>query len=232
MKPILFSTPMVQAILEGRKTQTRRIIKHQPTIDAQTGDWLYKSVLDGYEEVSPIEDWVKIKASNCPYGKIGDILWVRESWQLIGWNFEEGEMLIKYKTGETETCDMHDPDEDSSWLIDQVEQLENKGVIQVDPKNEERFCFTDKPQPWKPSIHMPKEACRLFLKIKSIRVSRIQEIGDDEICAEGLGKVKYSEAYGEFKKLWELINGKDSWNQNPWVWVIEFEQTQRPDNFL
>ena len=80
--PILFSTPMVQAILEGRKTMTRRKIKNQPNIDPQTGDWYMES----FNEVVPIEDWVKtVQNGPCPYGQPGDLIWVRESWNCISY---------------------------------------------------------------------------------------------------------------------------------------------------
>lgn len=257
MKPILFSTAMVQAILEGRKIMTRRIIKPQPDPDSEPSiaprilgmeDNLGKWFWDTPEGERIYKD--------CPFGKVGDILWVRESWRLAGWDFEEPEMRINYKTGETEICEVHDPKEDCDWLINQVEQLEAKGVIDKDTENDEKFIFTGEPNPWKPSIHMPKEACRLFLKIKSINVERLQDITKEDAIAEGIGRwveerlkskpVHYQLYYTEpgddsmysscpilsFESLWQSINGPDSWDENPWVWVVEFECTEKPDNFL
>lgn len=175
-KPILFSTPMVQAILDGRKTQTRRVIKPQP-LDVVT----YADQRVWYPEV--------IK---CPY-EVGDILWVRETFT----NSEEYPFIF-YKA---------DADDVSIK--------------------------------WKPSIFMPKSACRLFLQVKSVRVERLQDITEEDAIAEGakhgrfygLGQIGGSIREGFFE-LWETINRKGSVNKNPWVWVIEFEKIEKPENFI
>lgn len=176
-KPILFSTPMVQAILDGRKTQTRRVIKPQP-LDVVT----YANQRVWYPEV--------IK---CPYGEIGDVLWVRET-------------FIKDK---------------ESFLHKASHTLVEKFIK------------------WKPSIFMPKEACRLFLQVKNIRVEQLQDITEEDAFAEGakhgrfygLGQIGGSTREGFFE-LWETINKKGSVNKNPWVWVIEFEKIEKPENFI
>ena len=175
-RPILFSTPMVQAILDGRKTQTRRVIKPQP-LDVVT----YADQRVWYPEV--------IK---CPY-EVGDLLWVRETFIRI----ENAIDNYYYKT--------------------------DKGVSGK----------------WKPSIFMPKEACRLFLQVKNIRVEQLQDITEEDAFAEGakhgrfygLGQIGGSTREGFFE-LWETINKKGSVNKNPWVWVIEFEKIEKPENFI
>jgi hypothetical protein len=190
-KPILFSTPMVQAILDGRKTQTRRVIKPQP-LDVVT----YAVQRFWYPEV--------IK---CSY-EVGDVLWVRETFT----NSEEYPFIF-YKA---------DADDVSIK--------------------------------WKPSIFMPKEACRLFLQVKSVRVELLQEITEEDAIAEGIkpsedfaglyflyGSTKnygritrtdYVDPIKSFHSLWLSINGPTSWVKNPWVWVIEFEKIEKPENFI
>ena len=186
-KPILFSTEMVQAILEGRKTQTRRIVKIKGTIPNNETKPLSthscKSVYHfwGIDEVA------------CPYGSPGDILWVRECFNNCIINSEES---FIYK---------------ADWETSDVKLK------------------------WKPSIHMPKEACRLFLKITNVRVERLKDITEMDAIFEGC--MQYDKntnlmtALYAFELLWKKINGENSWNSNPWVWVIEFEKVEKPENF-
>jgi hypothetical protein len=197
--PILFSTPMVQALLSGTKTMTRRIVKMYATSDAhpmrQNATWLQEN-------------------KTCPYGKVGDILWVREGFYKLTSEKLNGNFFYKA-------------------------DLATQG-----------WNFK-----WKPSIHMPKEACRLFLKVKAVRVERLQDIPRQDCINEGIaykeenweklrglpgsyfdygrktfcplpsGKISPSMS---FKSLWNSINGPDSWSANPWVWVIEFERIAKP----
>ncbi|WP_445458406.1 hypothetical protein [Flavobacterium sp. HNIBRBA15423] len=210
IKPILFSTEMVQAILEGRKTQTRRT-KGLETISKNANSYRY----DGLDESGdtgteyqhffeiidhnkkPIEKYCSIKS---PY-KIGDILWVRE-------------FFVKFE----------------KW-----KELEQKFSYYY------KADFYNHTFKYEPSIHMPKEACRLFLKIKNIRAERLNDISQADAIAEGikkdLGWKNYlfegaeTDPYSSFETLWKKINGKESWNSNPWVWVIDFERCEKPKNF-
>lgn len=200
-RPILFSTPMVQAILEGRKTQTRRIIKPQPrtTFDP---DFVDKEKLFGH----PAFDWNSCEMNypamvkKCPYGKTGDELWVRETWA-SGFDASDGSPAIAYKAD----------------CPEQYQQFER----------------------WKPSIHMPKDACRLRLEITSVRAERLQVISQEDAFAEGVyaaphrpsncgckyhADMSNSRDCGicSYKLLWTKINGLESWQSNPWVWVISF----------
>jgi len=187
--PILFSTPMVQAILDGRKTQTRRVVKGK-------------------------ECWPK-----CPYGQPGDVLWVRES---IAPTF--GEYLHK----ETNLPFIYKAD------VKGLTESEEKSLMK-------EFGFK-----YKPSIHMTKAACRIFLQVKDVRVERLQDISEYDAIAEGV-KHWYSFLYAEnryqdylnstsswrssissFQSLWASINGLESWDANPQVWVIEFERIEKP----
>ena len=179
-KPILFSTPMVQAILNGTKVQTRRVVK------GTTLDWLNKEFI--------------MDLSLCPYGEVGDVLWVRET-------------FAKIKSLETGL----------TYILPKADHEHYKEKI-----------IQGSTIKWKPAIHMPKEACRLFLKIKDIRVERLQDISRGDAMAEGcpfpnIAKETFPTVW--FEELWCKINGEQSWNENPWVWVIEFERIEKPENF-
>lgn len=178
-RPILFSIPMVEAILEGRKTQTRRIAKLQPF----EGEYYMQIATDEFVYVSKN---AYSGPYQCPFGKVGDILWVRETWGVCS-NLPLGTGYI-YKADDY-------------------------------PKYME-------PCKWKPSIHMPKDACRIFLKITDVRVERLQDISDEDAKAEGV-KTEYGSYRHGFIQLWKSINGEESWNANPWVWVIEFERIEK-----
>jgi hypothetical protein len=190
-RPILFQTDMVKAILEGRKTQTRRAIKDQPTGDESI------NLRDVF--LHNPEYFYKI----CKYGKPGDLLWVRET-------------MIYNKNSE------------SYW-----------------PKAEGYFNSDSSYEKTVPSIHMPKSAARRWLMIEDIRVERVQEITEQDAKAEGViywietrlksQPIRYKvydntdpEAFytscpkHSFETLWISINGEESWNTNPWVWVIQF----------
>lgn len=166
--PIIFSTDMVQAILQGRKTQTRRIFKDHPRLASDV------SKIDLKQWFSDFPDLIM---SYCPYGKPGDILWVRESF------FEYSKNEYEYKAN-----------------------------------------FTNEPIKWKPSIHMPRKAARIFFEVINIRVEKVQDISIDDCIQEGSPFIKSENYhYQWYKNLWCKINGKASWDKNPWVWVIEFK---------
>jgi hypothetical protein len=221
IKPILFSTPMVQAILEGRKTMTRRIVKPQPPDWCKyfgTSIFTPKGYISGRGE-SP--EGYGEKFIKCQYGTKGDILWLRETWQ-------------KHCI-ETET-------DENTWAATEYKstgQYVYKADNYILPKDSVVFGK------WKPSLFMPKEACRLFLKITNVKVERLQDISEEDAYKEGCDKKlghKFNISCGEsleevphrfiFYKLWQSINGEQSWNDNPYVWVLEFEQCEKPLNFL
>ncbi len=172
-RPILFSAPMVRAILEGTKTQTRRVVK-----EAAHG-----------------------KSRACPYGAVGDRLWVRATCAIVG-STDPGHVLYR-ASGYKEEC--------------QRLRLEN-----CPPEDQVR---------WRPSIHMPRWASRISLEITGARVERLQEISVEDCIAEGLStnsREHDAEVHlrDQWKDLWSAINGADSWNANPWVWVIEFKRVE------
>lgn len=220
IKPILFNTEMVRAILEGRKTQTRRIIKGldrlniyraEPSEDAYESldewDFFYGGPLEGGGMYDAIQS---VKAP----GAIGDILWVRKTWRPIEAS-SAGWCRIEYKAGGTE---------DFKKVIADLHYQE----------------------PWHPSIHMPKEAARIFLRVKDVWVERLQDIKNYECVDEGAVKkpnitkrgdlVLHNRYKEEFARLWDTtIKPADreryGWNANPWVWVISFERIEKPEGW-
>lgn len=238
-RPILFNAPMVRAILDGRKTQTRRVMRHQPP----SYEYKLSRLMDttDSEKRKHIDKfhWVQMNGLNivsetniyfrCPYGAIGGRLWVRETWQgpLFYDEIPEDWNSDKYKTPEYchykasgDSCDFTDSDDN----------------------------FVER---WSPSIHMPRWASRILLEVTNVRVERLQDISKEDAISEGFkaitkdGKtIKYGvpDADGypgnddigwdwcdwdvnpviAYKRLYESINGTGSWDMNPWVWVIEF----------
>lgn len=232
-QPILFSGPMVRAILEGRKTVTRRIMKPQPVEVTGSGRRVYRDAdfKKSWEWISGTGEGVGY--SDCPYGKPGDRLWVRETFYAYGawrrrysekkrrneWYFDD--LTIEY--GEDYRYSENAPDYMNGRLL---------GV----PNWHKR-----------PSIHMPRSASRILLEITDIRVERLQDISEADAKAEGVenqlwydkhadkylqyfwnyagaGYQSFPTARQSFTSLWESINGPESWDENPWVWVITFKR--------
>ena len=201
-KPILFREPMVRAILEGRKTQTRRVVKLPDDILPERtfvdpgnapifGPGPYVKafhMVEGEELMYP-----RIR---CPYGYPGDRLWVRETWAL-------------HKAFDKHYDDTH-------------EEI-GKGLL--------HFRADDYAQPinkWKPSIFMPRWASRITLAIAEVRVERVQDISPDDCVAEGVtvyGSTDSGDLRQAYAELWDSINGKTyPWASNPWVWAIHFSR--------
>lgn len=219
--PILFSTAMVEAILLGRKTMTRRVLKPQPSEKIKWDTFGFSALTPAghIEGRGEFQEGYGSKFFKCKFGQPGDVLWVRESWCLrTPYGPEEYYFGYKIDTG-------------------------------LKIKASSKFDF-ESPDIWKPSIHMPKEACRIFLQITNIRVERLQDINSGDAISEGI-EFNWSSLFSEyrykdymnvksdwrspissFQSLWASINGLDSWEANPWVWVIEFEKLEgKPDGF-
>lgn len=222
-RPILFSAPMVRAILDGRKTQTRRLVKPQPPAGHSWHGFTISSTRAADEGKAV---WARGEAPHlvgahrvrCPYGQPGDTLWVRESFM---------------------PAPMESPPEDprpTRWNVAYAAggQSELMAPAGYDPMlyNYER---------WTPSIHMPRWASRITLEVTVVRVERLQDISEADARAEGAypppaGTDDDGAHYDAgtfrdgFRALWESINGSASWDANPWVWVIEFKRAaQRRD---
>lgn len=211
-RPILFSGEMVRAILDGRKTQTRRVVKFSGpkniTYQSQC-HFDFKSVIPckkgGYvfwdseysNHLQEFHDKVYADERNgmqCPYGKPGDYLWVRETWDV---RFLEG-------VNEKQLC--FRADMTSIKCPDKF-----KGELNYN---------------WRPSIFMPRWASRILLEVVSVRVERLKEMKYEDLEREGLsGEVNC--AIDSWINLWNSINGKKHpWESNPWVWVVEFKRVE------
>lgn len=222
IKPILFNTEMVRALLEGRKTVTRRVMKPQPKGDGSTPEPL--STRPGYWNA-----WGDDCVYRQPYLP-GDILRVRETWQFIP--------CIDCRLYENGRCN------DLPVTYDDGDSIgEGCFVYRADYPETDRIS-------WRPSIHMPREAARIFLRVTDVRVERLQAITAEGALDEG-ANVKFPEpkpsyislAYTEmrlkpaarqsFVNIWDsTIKSADKriygWEANPWVWVIEFERCEKP----
>ncbi|MTI82607.1 MAG: hypothetical protein FH756_01650 [Firmicutes bacterium] len=191
-KPIIFSTEMVKAILEGRKTQTRRIMNPQPLFYTGRRYIVPDNAPKKWHDCDDI-----FAAGFCPYGQPGTVLWVRETWaDLRGMGFG---FPFAYK-------------------------------VDTPSGSEGDRCRIEFGVKWKPSIHMPRKAARLFLKVKDVRVERLQEIvSGKDVYREGCPESEKHNAFNWFMKLWNNINAKRGygWETSPWVWVIEFEVVRR-----
>lgn len=202
-RPILFSSPMVRAILAGTKTQTRRVVKPVGDDDSfvlqDYGDgwWPYRS--DDGE--SPMKGDNEIPHA-CPYGHPGDRLWVRETWRVCGgreYEYQQDRSQVMYRA----------------------------------THQEDGFPLTWESYVWRPSIFMPRWASRITLEVTGVRVERLQDISIADAMAEGVvetnanlrGLEPCMEWRYAYEDLWRQINGPDSWDANPWVWVIEFRRT-------
>jgi hypothetical protein len=207
IKPILFNTEMVRAILDGRKSCTRRLVKPEPQGYFEVSEELYIYDTDGNQgKITP------------PY-QPGDILYVRETWH----------KYIK-RVGKGESC-----------------RFAEFYGYRASVANSE-----DADEPWRPSIHMPKEAARIWLKVTDVRVERLQDITYNGALREGAQGIRCDHvALGEhgctdcmntgwieppvveFMQIWDSTIKKSDldcygWNANPWVWVIEFERCKKP----
>lgn len=207
--PILFNTDMVRAILDGRKTVTRRLIKPQPTY-SQCDGFTWKGGSYGTDLPPTIKGAAYNFRCAAPYHP-GDILYVRETWGTYNRNWREADYFMH-------RADY--PDGATTYMY-------NDGIICDLPK-------------WRPSIHMPKEAARIWLKVKDVRVERLKDIDDAGAYDEGAGHADWIYQNGarrcEFAKLWNSTIKKSDldsygWDANPWVWVIEFELCEKPEGW-
>lgn len=239
--PILFSTAMVQAILEGRKTMTRREMKPQPVKNLFEGNISGNSVdgwlMPGTQFFWPAGDTPDVSFLKCPYGKVGDVLYVREGWRVHSWYPDDGEICVTYLVGEhVQTCyDL--PEEVFNRLWEQsCDDLAAAGyVIDADENYED---YDVKALRERPSIFMPKEAARIWLEVTNVRVEPLHDISQPDAENEGLqfdwseGKqfknytndhFELGDSRQSFETLWCKINGRKSWDAKPWVWVVSFK---------
>lgn len=210
-RPILFSAPMVRGLLDGTKTQTRRVMRHQPqpVVVHGIGPML------GIKKPRGKDRWLWPNArdevlASCPHGRPGDRLWVRESFDFLpvgGPDEPQACEIVYWATGSSEPRECP---HDYNPMIYGREKV-------------------------RPSIHMPRWASRITLEITGVRIERLQRISAADAIAEGVnvhpdhrGKPSTSiySPVQAYRDLWERINGPDSWDENPWVWVIEFRRLE------
>ena len=228
VKPIFFQTAMVEAILNGTKTQTRRKIKPQIQVSERGWKWAGprpKAIRNSGamscwgKNVSPDDSSNFILRGSGKYRE-GDIMWVRETWQITDF--------------------LHPSDE-------------NYGYIYKASENGKVWAANTEEWRWKPSIFMPKNACRLFLEVTNVRVERLTNISKEDAIAEGIKK-RHSNVFGEtwddytydydpnqspnfknpvssFRSLWESIHGIGSWSRKEWVFVYNFKRVDKPEEW-
>lgn len=234
-RPILMSAPMVRAILAGRKTQTRRLVKSRNDLSHYNKAFVLSK--DEYNKDVATEFNAKVVAKKpmalffknfingldveCPYGNVGDRLWVRESykrWCIDGTDTtEDGWWSVRYRS------DNNIQKHCATWDC----------CATYDSPSEAGCC--KEPDRWKPSIHMPRWASRILLEITGLRVERLRDISRDDCIAEGIYEYQdgnyfydsehggYGSPYAAYKELINKINGPETWDRNPWVWVVEFK---------
>lgn len=208
-RPILFNDQMVRAILEGRKTVTRRVMKPQPMPSKSGGHhWpckVHQSMLHVERELQNGDGcWCGLAEAACPYGQPGDRLWVREAWAADA----------------------------------QVDAIAPSDLSQGEPiwyptdlSVRQTGCSMISKGRVRPSIHMPRWASRILLELTAVRVERLQDISEEQARAEGYPAERECETGGSgldawlwFRSLWGEINGPEAFTANPWVWVIEFKR--------
>ena len=218
-RPILFSAPMVRALLDGSKTQTRRVVKKLEVRDG-TPEPEFESLL-----------------RCCPHGQVGDQLWVKESWKIANWS-EDGEIDIFYTSQPSsylhwiDIVDLKDAKGES--VFERLWQQSTDDCLKagLETLATGKFNFAGKVPPTRnrPSIFMLRAASRITLEITNVRVERLQDISEADATAEGtphsLNHPAGRTAIENYEHLWECLNGDDSWDLNPWVWVIEFKKVK------
>ncbi|HDZ3043585.1 TPA: hypothetical protein RST63_003790 [Klebsiella pneumoniae] len=220
---MIFNADMVRAILDGRKTQTRRIMKPQPEPCPRGGHWwpsnVFKTMLHVEEEMQNGQGgWGGLVGDACPFGDVGDRIWVRETFCPVDDTQYGGEKWVDYRA--TPKFEASHP---AGW--------------DCAPNDAEALK-------WRPSIHMPRWASRILLEITVVRVERLNAISEEDAEAEGIDMEALYDSQdcydciadhnmtgrptvtGAFKYLWESIYGEESWKANSWVWVISFKRVE------
>ncbi|HDS7550813.1 hypothetical protein NL435_14995 [Klebsiella pneumoniae] len=231
---MIFNAEMVRALLDDRKTQTRRIMKPQPEPCPRGGHWwpsnVFKTMLHVEEEMQNGKGgWGGLVGDACPFGDVGDRIWVREAYRFPA-SLDDvsptgvGEMAVAtgYRKPWAPTFYEFTGTFSDGW----------KG-FETSPKVSDAGKL-------RPSIHMPRWASRILLEITDVRVERLNAINEHDAQAEGVAKLRGGfwkhyqpgwtqhqlSARGSFVTLWKSIYGDESWNSNPWVWVIKFKRIE------
>ncbi|HFY9931984.1 hypothetical protein [Klebsiella pneumoniae] len=217
---MIFNGEMVRAILDGRKTQTRRPIKWKQTRFTEIGEREDGSKWPWSEDAEHTCDFWH----PCPFGAVGDRIWVRETWGVVSHAFSDDGLMIDWVPDRPSTAIHEMPFGNGYYSGYAIYAADGDFTWGDDDGYEDgRSC-------WKPSIHMPRAASRILLEITDVRVERLQSITLGDICKEvGCGLYDFRPAtYGfqVWEELWKSIYGAENWQANPWVWVIEFKRVE------
>ncbi|HAT4999585.1 TPA: hypothetical protein I9761_003144 [Serratia marcescens] len=231
-RPVIFNGEMVRAINDGRKTQTRRVMKVQPSEHFHpmnmsleldySARWYTPGVVDKDGYLQPAKHQVFGVAGEdegyaCPFGAVGERLWVRETFADVN---TEGGPAFTYRA-----------DQGLKFCLDDESPVD---YDRYPGKSFAMWCSDlwngEDGHGWTPSIHMPRWASRITLEITAVRVERLNDISEEDAKTEGVAPSQHIITPPEalyrvgFLKLWQSIYGEESWAANPWVWVIEFKQ--------
>lgn len=237
---MIFNGEMVRAILDGRKTQTRRIVKGTDGAVKFCKEWDINGeeifVVLGEKDhtgMNPV-----LGAISCPFGAIGDRIWVRETWGVVSHELDEDGRIQPWTPDRPATVIHEMPFGNGYYSGHAIYAADGDFTWGDDDGYEDgRSC-------WKPSIHMPRAASRILLEITDVRVERLNAISEEDAEAEGIDMEALYDSQdcydcianhnmtgrptvtGAFKYLWESIYGEEGWKSNPWVWVIEFKRIE------
>ncbi|AUU95497.1 TPA: hypothetical protein GL276_13555 [Klebsiella pneumoniae] len=214
---MIFNGEMVRAILDGRKTQTRRPIKWKQTRFTEIGEREDGSKWPWSEDAEHACDFWH----PCPFGAVGDRIWVRETWGVVSHAFSDDGLMIDWVPDRPATAIHEMPFGNGYYSGYAIYAADGDFTWGDDDGYEDgRSC-------WKPSIHMPRAASRILLEITNVRVERLRSMSQDDARAEGvIAASGPMEAGLAFRELWDSIYGEESWKANPWVWVIEFKRVE------
>ncbi|HBQ6832556.1 TPA: hypothetical protein L8N98_001047 [Klebsiella quasipneumoniae subsp. similipneumoniae] len=231
---MIFNGEMVRAILDGRKTQTRRPIKWKQTRFTEIGEREDGSKWPWSEDAEHACDFWH----PCPFGAVGDRIWVRETWGVVSHAFSDDGLMIDWVPDRPATAIHEMPFGNGYYSGYAIYAADGDFTWGDDDAYEDgRSC-------WKPSIHMPRAASRILLEITDVRVERLNAISEEDAEAEGIDMEALYDSQdcydciadhnmtgrptvtGAFKYLWESIYGEEGWKSTPWVWVIEFKRVE------
>ncbi|MCY0441057.1 hypothetical protein [Klebsiella pneumoniae] len=228
---MIFNGEMVRALMSGRKTQTRRPIKWKQTRFTEIGEREDGSKWPWSEDAEHACDFWH----PCPFGAVGDRIWVRETWGVVSHAFSDDGLMIDWVPDRPTTAIHEMPFGNGYYSGYAIYAVDGDFTWGDDDGYEDgRSC-------WKPSIHMPRAASRILLEITNVRVERLNAISEEDARAEGIidgGCLNCVEpepcgcanpepdATDAFAYLWQSIYGQENWNANPWVWVIEFKRVE------
>lgn len=230
-RPILLNAEMVRSVLDGRKTQTRRMLtpRQLKMIDAAASIGECYPLESGHQH----ENSQSYYRECCPFGAVGDRMWVRETWAVVSHAFDDDGLMIDYVPDRPARA-VHEKPFGKGYYSGHAIYAADGGFTWGDDDG----CV-DGLSCWKPSIHMPRWASRITLEITGVRVERLNAISQEDAHAEGLEltgwRPTYSDPdsggevmtpYDNFAELWSSIYGEESWQANPWVWVIEFKRVE------